>query len=66
MESEKFVKPDEVIIELIRAGLIKLPDQYSVEPDGHNQDAVLKEQARVQALYLRALRAELARQSSDD
>ena len=67
MKSEKFVKPDEVIIELIRAGLIELPTQtkFGVSNSG-SQDEILKETARVQALYLRALRAELARQNSDD
>ena len=66
MKYEQFVKPDEIIIELIRAGAIKIPDQYELDPEEHHQEEVLRDQARFQAIYLRALRAELARPDNED
>ena len=62
MKDGKFQNPEPVIIELIRAGLIKLPlPTKFLGGQVVSQDDVIKETARVHALYLRYLRSELAK-----
>lgn len=62
MKDGKFQNPEPVILELIRAGLIKLPLQTKYSGGQIvSQDEFIKETARVHALYLRYLRSELAK-----
>lgn len=50
----------EVVLELIRAGKINLPEALKCNGEGKaTLDDLLQERARVQAKYLRALLAEL-------
>ena len=62
----KFEKTDAVtlIVELVRADKIKLPNQttYNAANRAEDDDAILIERARVQAKYLRCLLEELTKE----
>lgn len=53
-----------LVVELIRAGKIDLPDQmrYGVGKPASEADSVFTERARVQAKFLRALLEELTKE----
>lgn len=55
-----------LIAELVQAGQINLPDQqtYGLANPAKSPDDVIREKARVHALYLRSLLDELTRKDS--
>ena len=64
MKEEKFNNPEQVVVELIRAGLIKLHSHALLS--AKSVEEAIEDSARLHALYLRRLRAELSRSGSDD